>query len=326
MAILFVGAEREALVQGASGTYLEDTKAGYYNSSFARTTARVNANSPAGYTCPLSATSGEVWLHLVKRYAGPTASANGPTFLFRDASANVIAKVVTNGSLWELQYWDGAAFVTVGSGYTHTSNLMTVDVHILKGTGTAEAAWYIDGVEVDSATGLTIAAFGNVAEVVLESGASTSSENYYSEVVVTDGASTIGWNLKTVPPTADGTDTDGTGTYADVDEVNRNDSDYLSFDTAAQKHSFDHTTLALVNFVKAVGVACSAMRVDGTGPQQIRPYVIVGATRYYGDTFPLSVSFENYEYVWDVSPDTGVDWTTDEVNAATFEMGWEAVA
>lgn len=325
MTILFTGTEREALVQSGSGTYSESTSSGYFASNRSRAASDVNGSSTAWYDCPLSAETSEAWLHYLRRYSGFNDTTSGPSIEFCDASDNVIAKIAeVSGTTYALQYWDGSAFVQVGDSFINqVNNLYVDDFYLKKGDGDGEVAWYRAGVELASATGLTITAYGDIAKVRLRNQAN---DNFYSQIIVTDGEQTTGWGCYTVPPNAEGIDTDGTGAYTDVNEINRNDATYIALDTAGQKHSFGVATQTVANFVRGVAVAGAARRVDGTGPQQIRPYVIVGGVRYYGDTFALTTVFANYEYVWQLSPATGVEWTTDEVNDPDFEFGWEAVA
>lgn len=243
----------------------------------------------------------------------------------RDDSGNVIARLNQTSGNINAQYWDGSAFQTAAGTATNEADttLTEYTFHVKKGSGTGSIALYRAGALVQEVTDITLTSFGAIADVVL--GYNGTRYRGFSEVVVSTEP-TIGWGVLTVPPSAEGVDTGGTGTYADVDEVVLSTADYIAFDTAGQKHSFKHAAIEVANFVKSVTVTAHARVVDGDGPQSMRPYVVVGGTRYYGDTVALATSWEDYQHSWEVNPATSVQWSPEEVNDAALEKGWEAVA
>lgn len=324
MTVLFAGSERDAFRNNLSiGSYSESTT--LLQAPYARGSSSA-AVAGAWYECNFSDAVTECWLHYRRMYSGGDDSLLPPTVQFLDASDNVIARAaISTGSNYVLQYWNGSAFVNVGTTMEHVNGATyEIDINIKKDAATGRVAWYRDGVLHAEATALALTSFGDIAKVRFVGVGNT---NFWNQTIITDAAQpTIGWNLWTVPPNADGTDTDGTGSYADVDELVTNTTDFIQFDNAGDKHSFLHAAIAVEDFVRGVAVAAYARRVDGTGPQSIRPYVIIGGVRYYGDTFALTTGFLSYEYIWNQSPATATDWTTAEVNDAGFQAGWEAVA
>jgi hypothetical protein len=317
--ILFAGGEREALAQGPVGTYAE--------SAYATATGRAqssNTGTGSYYDFPFSEAVSEVWLHFGRMYNGFDDGINQPPIEFRDAGGNVIARLRNvAASQYGLEYWNGAAFVLLGGTKPFAGNVRHIyDVRIKKHATDGAIEWYFDGVLMGAATGIALSSFGDISYVRCQHNGGT---NFYWSVIASTER-TLDWQLWVAPPTANGTDTDGTGVVGDVNELNLNTATFVELAVAGEKRSFVHTALTTSNFIKGVAVASVARRVDGTGPQQIRPYVIIGGVRYYGTTYALTVSFARYEHVWQLSPASGTDWTTAEVNAAGFEMGWEAVA
>lgn len=325
MTVLFAGSEREALQQNPSaGTYTET--ADVIQSPYNRGSAYMAGGATTFYECVFSNAVTECWLHYRRQYNGFDDQTSAPAIHFMDAANNIIAKVeITSGSTYVLQYWNGSAFVVVGTSMLNVNGtVFEIDINVKKDAATGRVAWYRAGVLHAEATALNLTSFGDIAKVRL---VGRNNENRWNQVIITDAAEpTINWNLWTVPPNADGTDTDGTGTYADVDELVMNTSDFIQLDNAGDKHSFLHAAITVEDFVRGVVVAACARRVDGSGPQNIRPYLIIGGVRYYGDTYALTTSFFDYEYIWGLNPATATDWTTADVNDPTFEMGWEAVA
>lgn len=325
MTVLFAGSEREALQQNlSSGSYSEENALA--QSPYTRGSSRMDGGSTTWYDAVFSDAVDECWLHFRRQYNGFDDQTSSPPVFVMDASNNVIAKLeITSGTNYVLQYWNGSAFVTVGGQISQNSGVpQEIDLHVKKGDGNGSVAVYKNNTLHAQAVDLTLTSFGDLAKVRLAGRGST---NYWSQVIVTDAAeATIDWNLWTIVPSANGTDTDGTGTVADVNELNMNTSTFVYLEAAGEKRSFIHAAINTEDFIRGVVVAGCLRRVGSTGPQQARPYLIIEGVRYYGDTFPLALGFADYEYVWPISPASGTDWTTDEVNDPTFEMGWEAVA
>lgn len=322
MTVYFAGTEREALQQGAAGTYSEDADTDDMRAAYSRASSKMSGTSE--YVCNFSDDLSELFFHCVVARTG-TGAGDGDWIEFRDSSNDVLVRLRSVSQNFTLQYWNGSAYVDVGSGVVLATGAerFVFTVHIKKHASAGVVEWWNAGVLVDTTGDIALTSYGDINNVRLSR--STISNNFYSEIVVAD-ESVTDWGCLTVPPSANGTDTDGTGAVGDVNELNMSTATYLEFDTAAQKRSFIHAAIAVENYVKGVGVACCARRVDGSGPQQIRPYLIIGGVRYYGSTFALTTGFLNYQYVWSVNPDTGVAWITDDVNDSGFEMGWEAVA
>lgn len=321
MTTLFAGTEREALQQAATGVYSESAgprRAGY---SRAATTCGPQTNSDCRLTCNMDAAVPEAWINF---YTGQFVGAYFGVEA-KDASGNTIARITNGGAL---QYWNGSTFVTApGTTFSQVADGV-VTMRVCKGAGSAgrvEAYWNENLISDSGPIALT--SFGDIAyfDVVGYPLTGLNRHRFFSEVVISD-ESTLQWGCFTVPPVADGADTDGAGTVADVNELDLNESTFIALSAAGEKRSFTHDDVNAENYVKAVSVAGRIRRVDDTGPQQIRPYLTIEGTRYYGPTFALTTGFKNYCHSWSLNPATGTDWTTADVDLPEFAQGWEAVA
>lgn len=327
MTILFAGTEREALQQGAVGTFSENSTAGYFRAAWSRAAALASTDT-SQYTAPFSDGVAEGWLHFMLRTADYGGSYGGTTtqIAVRDSVRDIIRiRNTAVSGVFDIAYYNGSTYVAIGTFAWAINTLCTYDLHFKAGAGDGVIALYKDDALLLQATNLTLAPTSNEFVQATFLPINVLSPWRYSEVVVST-VSTLQWGCKTAPPAANGTDTDGTGAVTDVNEINMDTGTYVQLDTAGNKRSFTLAARAVENFVMGVTAAACARRVDGTGPQNIRPYLIIGGTRYYGTTFALDVTFKNFEYTWDNNPATTTDWTTAEVNDAALEMGWEAVA
>lgn len=143
---------------------------------------------------------------------------------------------------------------------------------------------------------------------------------------VVQDTSTLSTTSEIKPPSSNGTDVDGAGNYTNVNAQNFTDVSPITFSAAGQHQSFKSAARTHVQqVVTGVTVSCRAWYEAG-GPTQIKPYVTIGAVRYYGTTFPLGLTALAYQYTFATNPSTGAAWTTADASDATLEYGWEAVA
>lgn len=231
----------------------------------------------------------------------------------------------TSNNVWAIEYWNGSSWVATGCSGTGIWNTQVEIVcHIDITTGTVET--WNNGTLQGSVTGVPLSTyFADLSSVLF----SQPTGNFYVSQVIIADESLLLWNLASAWPIANGTDTDGVGDYTNVDENGVSDTDYNSFTAAGEKRSYTLSTTNRNNisrYAKAVTAACRAMRLDNTGPQQIRPYLLIGGTRYYGTTFMLTTGWDAYHYTWRDNPATGLAWEIAEVEDTALEVGWEAVA
>lgn len=329
MTVLFTGSEREALQSGAVGNYGE-TSSGVTNPP-SRGATNMTSGAIGTYTCTLSAAATELWARF--KSSVDLFGAGSYTYSmveFRDAADNVLVRLRAAAAVQTLQYWNGSTYVTVTPTIADASNLEFV-VHMKKHASAGVVEFYrgtIGGaVSLIATSGpIALTSFGDITKVCFMYQGDRN--RTYWGVICNDGAiGPIGWETTTRVPTGNGTDVDGTGDYLSVDELSLDTADFVAFSAAGEHRSFTNSVVTVLNEVQGVGVAGCIRRVDGTGPQSIKPYVKIAGVRYYGTTFALTTSFADYQYIWTVDPATGLEWNYLDAGSATYaEFGWEAVA
>lgn len=228
------------------------------------------------------------------------------------------------------EVWNGATWNSVGSGSIAMSGIQNKHANCLvTGIGTSGGAirMQFDGVTVFDLTGLDFTGFAGIRYVRWGCLGTDSGRSDLSQFQL--GTETmVGRNSKTVAANSNGTDaTDGSGTYTDVNETGLNDGTFIELTAVGHKRSVKAAARTLAKpTCKGVTVNGRLMVVDGTGPQQVKPYLLIGGVRYYGTTFALTTGFKSYSYTWDQNPATAAPWTMSDVNSANLEWGWEAVA
>lgn len=312
MTIYYQGTEEEGLDTGATA------RTSNFNATYSRNAMQVPlARSKVAMT--------DGWFRFAA-YQGTTifAVSDVAFTIYNLAGTAVIRALMITTNSFKIQYWSGAAWVDSGvtgvPGYWNSLNEYVV--HVKPGAaGVSSIEVWSDGTRYGAASP-ALTAFSDVS---FWQGSQPRGTCSYSEIIIAD-ENLLLWNVKTAPPTADGTDVDGTGAVGNVNEITLSDATYIEFTTAGQKRSFTAAARTLGRNIKAVSVSGRLMRVDATGPQQAKPYLLISGTRYYGTTFALTTSFLPYNYTWALNPSTGLAWTAADANAATLQSGWEMVA
>jgi len=317
MTVYFQGSELEAITR-ATGTATEDTT--NFDATYSRAAASGNSTTLEAQFSTTGLT--ELWYHFYMKNINSNTTAGQPVIIY-DSSGNQFVRFNVSGGVWTLQYWNGAAWTNASATtFSYSTGIRTFDIHVKRGTGTAGLIEvYVDGVLTINTGGFNLSNYADFQKIRF---APAVVAYAVSQVSIAD-TTTVGWNVYTAPPNAAGTDTDGTGAITDFNEITLNDATYLELTAAGQHRSTKAAARVLTKNVKGVTAAARAMRVDATGPQQIKPYVLISGTRYYGTTFALTTGFIDYQYTWNTNPATGVAWTTTEANDVNLEIGWEAV-
>lgn len=230
----------------------------------------------------------------------------------------------SNGQ-YTIDLWDGAAWNSLGAanlpniGDGGWFNFAVSDCD----SATADVIFQLNGITLFHDASVDMSAVPNLQFVKwgYHGGRSDFSEYAMSDTTL------VGHRTKVVGADANGAETDGSGAYTDINEQNINYSDFWALPTAGDARSVKASARTLTNpAFKGVSVTGTLMRVDASGPQNAKPFLRISGTNYYGDTFALTTGWLNYQYVWQLNPATTAAWTASEVNDATMEWGWEAVA
>lgn len=148
-------------------------------------------------------------------------------------------------------------------------------------------------------------------------------ESLYSEVIVTT-EETRNARLATIEPTGNGATMDWTGAATDIDETGLNHSDAISSATTGQIAQFTIPALPAGNFSVMAVVQNAWVRRAATGPQNVQFLVRTGATDYTSADVTLDTAYGFHSYIWDTNPGTASDWTTSELGAAGFNLGFKS--
>lgn len=146
---------------------------------------------------------------------------------------------------------------------------------------------------------------------------------YYSEIIATSADDPrVGMDLVTLAYTADGANTGWTGGVATINEVTENQSTVLSAAASLLESSFiatDLPTLASGQSVRAV-INSGKWRTTAGAPQSVRGYLRIGGSNYYATAQPAAAVASPLQFIWQLSPVTGIAFTETAVNAAEFGM------
>lgn len=334
MTIYFQGSELEALMPNvATGLYTEDATNGgsHYDSTKSRGAVNGGESADAYYEARASQNLTVFWLHFWGHAYSIGAGTNRAVWQVLDGTGTPVVRFrSTNSTMSDtrLEYWNGAIWVTSPTVIDYDSREKSrYDLRIEKGTGGAadRIELYWNEMLADSIQGVGIlSAFASCRAVRFYGPNAVVKSHKASQVIIAD-TPTLDYSLLTVVPTANGTDTDGVGTVADISEFVTNNATYISFDASGQKRGFKAPARTTSNKVKGFTVTARIRVGDETSPNQVKPFLKIGETYYYGDTIMLTLGYSNYQYTWNLNPATGIEWTNAEVNDAALEWGWEVV-
>lgn len=329
MAILFAGSEMDAFVTFDEESVTANTSTNF-DSDYARGAMRC---TNAAYIQANWASTTSIWIHFIATWAStPDAQMDSDYFyVYSSADVACLRGDMQNGDVL-YQYWDGAAWQNIGSGTLHSpveNTEYTIDININIADSGGFYKVYIDG-SLWEETGNIDTNVTDVAAVDYLRLYSSNRDSFdrmdYSEVICAD-ESTIDWRLQTLEATAAGTTSDWTGAYTDIDDtVIVDKTDIIETDTATDVVTYAcanmSTPAKAVGEIKGVVVSCQARASSASAPQSIDGVVRVNSTDYNSAASNLDIGYEIHQFIWDVSPDTAVLWTSTEVDA--MEFGFEA--
>jgi hypothetical protein len=107
--------------------------------------------------------------------------------------------------------------------------------------------------------------------------------------------------------------------YACVDEVTPNsDTDYVFSETADQIDTYTFSDLVLsTGLIKGIQLSAYA-RKDDAGSRNIALISRPGSVNRIGASQAIADTYNYYREIWDLNPDTSLEWLLSEINAAKF--------
>lgn len=327
MTIFWAGTEGESVdVATLSGTIFTSTTSTNYDTDYSRAALNIAGASRANKVGAGDVPEG--WFHTRWGAAATGGIANGRSIIeFRNSAGVGVLRLWSITAGYQLQYWNGSTWTTIGSTMAITTvNGRTWDIKCLIDNTVGHFAAYVDGVLQHELTGDTDLFSGSAVDhIILQSWGATN-ERFQSEMIFAD-ASTLGFRLATLVPNGNGANTAWTGTFADVDEADANDADFLSSATASQVETMTMTNLsANAAMLTPIAVINSARaRNAASGPQNLQLAVRSGGTDYFGSNVSgLNTSFTSgFQEIWHNNPNTASAWTPTDIDG--MEIGDKSI-
>jgi hypothetical protein len=147
----------------------------------------------------------------------------------------------------------------------------------------------------------------------------------WSEIIIAT-TDTRNLRLATLAPSANGnTDNWDTGGVSNVNETTDNTSTVNASGTAGQIQEYTVTALPSGSFqVQDLWLNMKA-QIDTSGPQHIQGMVRTGSTDYTSSNLsPPQGSWGWISTDWTTNPNTGVAWTTSDLSAVGFNLGFKS--
>jgi hypothetical protein len=332
---LFAGGEdSDFTLAGTAGISTTNT---FFVSGYAREALGISQNGCTGATpatnyalSPTFAANSLIWIH-AKLYDQGAGQNNNS--LLQVLSPDGVSRIIVrgNGTGGEYKISTNTASGTVTdlvnmSSACFGSAMHSFDLYINYGTS-GEVTLYCDGksyadysgnVTTNSATQLNQVEFAG-------DGCAGYNGTYWSEMIVAT-SDTRNLRLATLAPSANGnSDNWDTGGVANVNETTDNTATVNASGTAGQIQEYTVTSMPSGSFQVLDLWENMKTQVDTTGPQHIQGMVRAGSTDYTsGNLSPQQGSWGWISTDWTTNPNTGVAWTTSDLSAVGFNMGFKS--
>ncbi len=331
--VLFAGGEDTDFT--FHGSYAVSTNSGYFNSGFARSAFTVGGGGEPQVNYAMSPTftaNSVIWFHA--RPYGSSATQYAPADLVKvyspDGVARILVRSVSTG-LYKISTGNAAGtftdLVTMSSA-CFNSLVHGFDLYINYAVS-GEVTLYCDGVSVADYTGnVTTNSATQLNQFSLgddccSTGGQASQE--WSELIVAT-TDTRNMRLVTLAPAANGnTHSFDTGAASNVNETTLNQATVDASGTSGQIQEYTVGSLPTGTFsVLDLWVNAQA-QVDTTGPQHLQAMVRTASTDYTSSNLsPPQGSWGWISNDWATNPNTGVAWTTSDLSAAGFNIGFKS--
>lgn len=325
MTILFVGGEQGDF----HGCGMSVDTSGTYHVS-ARARCALGGQNSQRATVNLASSAADIWTHH-RRYWRGFNGGDGTWFTlveFGDAVGSRY-RVAWRGSTstYQLEYLSGGTTWTSYASYAAAAlpsgGAVTYDTRLTV-SASGFFGLYIDGLLVASFTGNTtisaaVSGVTNVAFVAAANDGTTTYQHWLSEFIVAD-EDIRGLFVNRLSPSAAGATSDWTGSYTEIDDITRDDSDNISSATANQETQVALSDLSgTVGTVRGVYVKVRAAK-GPTGPQGIQVGLRIGSTNYLSGTLtPIGV-YMPLQYEMATNPATSAAWTVSDLNSAQLAV------
>lgn len=317
MTALFFGGELDSFT--AFGDVLENTTAGTFDSTYARCSIHLNAQTAYADSIKFSSAS-DFWFHGSAMIG--TLTAGQILGLVNSAGVEVF-RITVSGSaaacVMQMEYLLNGVWSAVGA--TSTQDLSTrkiIDLRVAVNAN-GSAVLYIGGVAVVTSSATNLAGLADIAQIRLRS----PGVMYWSEIV---GAtlSTVGKRVITRYPSGDGSDTAWAGTFADVDDTAYSTTDYVEASSGNLVETFACSGGSATNTtVDAVAVSARAI-CGASGPNRLHLCVRHNGINYLSELATLTDIDTPRQVIWPLNPETLTAWQS--VQIANLQPGLKSLA
>jgi hypothetical protein len=339
--ILFAGGEDSDFVN-LNGA-VASTTAGTFAAGYARESITLNggvtsacaaASPPTSYfMTPTFTANSVIWVHA--NFYQPNQTCISVTDVLRvyspDGNARIVVQQGTAAPGQYNIYTRNAAgtqtlLVSMTTPCFVGGRLIPLDLYI-NYASSGEVTLFCNGVQVADYTGNILTDSATQLDQVQFSYQSSFNlyPSYWSEVIVAT-TNTRAMRLVTLAPAANGnTDNWDTGGVSNVNKTTLTTTTVNASGTSGEIQEYTVNALPSGTF-SVLGVWLNAYtEVDTTGPQHIQGMVRTGSTDYTSSNLsPPQSAWGFVSTNWLTNPNTGVAWTTGDLGAAGFNIGFES--
>jgi hypothetical protein len=328
MAILFASTEEDPYVI-VNAAQIFSTRDETDNTDFTRTDGAVNLSSTATLTATFTA-SDELWVVASISHTTVNINNDDPYLQLKDSgTGQVLLQLDADNGLYNMEYWNGAAFVEISSADLEipiSATLIRHTIYCKLDNSVGVFEWYMDDCLVARFTGDTILTAATTVDTLILASANTTdtgslNSTVFSEVIVSEEP-TWGLRLFANYATGDGTNTAWTGTFADIDEPGEaNDADFITDDVNGDIETFANQNLS----TEAAGMTpiclVTAFRGQNSGAgsaNNIQHCVRSTSDFFSANVTGLGVTLAPFYTIWAQNPNGPTAWTSTTINAMEF--------
>jgi len=324
MTIYFAGSEPDCL----SGTFIVDASGSYHDNNYVRCGLRIPNPGSVVATLESAATSG-AWIHFRTR-CGSSMNTNvhdrAELIEVLDSSGNpVIETTSAVDAAFVFTVYNaagGSATTTSASAGFVPSSAKTLDFHYYLDGENVNLDWYVDAVLTGSAS-----VAGSLRDIKTITFGSTNGyvddravySLHISEIIVAS-YDTRYLRVGCYYPSADGTHTDGTGGYADLDEI-ETDANAVTLSSVGNAQSVQLTKHGTQPYPGVLAIAVNGLVASG-GTNDLQAGLRIDGEDYYSANLGVGTTPEARSIVWSTNP-AGGQLPQDP---SQIELIWKVVA
>lgn len=306
------------------GAVVSTTDALYFDDAISRCALRGHQDNGSGWVAHNLGDFEDFWLSFRVRAQGTTPLVGRTPVVIYDTTNTARFRFVVvenSGRKWQGQYWNGSAWVDVGgAAYTYASDT-TKTITLRLNQSANEMTVWSDNFGHTSGT-IPMSGWSGIRRVDMLSWCDNTNHGF-SEFIW-GNEPILFHRYITRWPTANGDLTDGTGSYADVDEITLSDVDAIVLETSGHSKTFVKGTATFpTGDVRTVKVSSKVGNMPASGAQNVKARLRKGGVNY--DQAANFEGFANsnplYEAYWTQDPSTSANWGRADAASTALQFG-----